>query len=46
MAMDGLGPGGGDDHTVDEFIDLRTLSLQTKRAALLLYRLGKGELVN
>ena len=46
MAMDGLGPGGGDDHTVDEFIDLRTISLQTKRAAVLLYRLGKGELVN
>ncbi len=46
MAMDGLGSGGGDDHTIDEFIDLRTLSLQTKRTAVMLYRLGKGELVN
>ncbi|HKJ03323.1 MAG TPA: hypothetical protein VJ997_12740, partial [Longimicrobiales bacterium] len=38
-AMDGLGPGGGNDHTVDEWIDLPTLALQTKRAAVLLYRL-------
>jgi glutamate carboxypeptidase len=41
MALDGLGPGGGDDHTVDEFIDLPTLSLQAKRAAVLLYRLSR-----
>ncbi len=41
MAMDGLGPGGADDHTVDETIDLRSVALQTKRAAVLLYRLRK-----
>jgi len=39
MAIDGLGPGGGSDHTVDEWIDLPTLALQTKRAAVLLHRL-------
>lgn len=40
MAIDGLGPGGGDDHTVREWIDLPTLALQTKRAAVLIYRLA------
>ncbi|MDH5588769.1 MAG: M20/M25/M40 family metallo-hydrolase [Gemmatimonadota bacterium] len=39
MAIDGLGPGGGNDHTVDEWIDLPTLAQQTKRAAVLLHRL-------
>ncbi|HSG07252.1 MAG TPA: M20/M25/M40 family metallo-hydrolase [Longimicrobiales bacterium] len=38
-AIDGLGPGGGNDHTVDEWIDLPTLAQQTKRAAVLLHRL-------
>lgn len=41
MAIDGLGPGGGNDHTVDEWIDLPTLALQTKRAALLMLRLAR-----
>lgn len=40
MALDGMGPGGGNDHTVDEWIDLPTLRQQTERAAVLLYRLG------
>ena len=40
MALDGLGPGGGNDHTVDEWIDLPTLEMQTKRAAVLIFRLG------
>jgi len=40
MAIDGLGPGGGNDHTVDEWILLPTLAMQTKRAALLILRLG------
>jgi glutamate carboxypeptidase len=40
MAIDGLGPGGGSDHTVDEWILLPTLAMQTKRAALLILRLG------
>ena len=39
MAIDGLGPGGGNDHTVDEWIDLPTLAIQTKRAAVLMFRL-------
>jgi glutamate carboxypeptidase len=39
MALDGLGPGGGNDHTVDEWIDLPTLAVQIKRAAVLMYRL-------
>jgi len=38
-AIDGLGPGGGNDHTVDEWIDLPTLAIQTKRAAVLMHRL-------
>ena len=40
-ALDGLGPGGGNDHTVDEWIDLPTLEMQTKRAAILIWRLGR-----
>ncbi|MFT4604797.1 MAG: glutamate carboxypeptidase [Rhodothermales bacterium] len=43
MAIDGLGPGGGNDHTVDEWIDLPTLEMQTKRAALLMWRLAGSE---
>lgn len=43
MALDGLGPGGGNDHTVDEWIDLPTLEMQTKRAAVLIWRLAQGE---
>jgi glutamate carboxypeptidase len=40
MALDGLGPGGGNDHTVNEWIDLPTLEMQTRRAALLIWRLS------
>jgi len=40
VAIDGLGPGGGNDHTVDEWIDLPTLAMQTKRAAVLMHRLA------
>ena len=46
MAIDGLGPGGGDDHTVDEWIDLPTLAMQTKRAAVLMYRLTRASAVD
>lgn len=42
MAIDGLGTGGGDDHTVREWIDLRTLPIQTARTAVLLYRLSQA----
>jgi acetylornithine deacetylase/succinyl-diaminopimelate desuccinylase-like protein len=37
----GLGPGGGNDHTVDEWIDLPTLAMQSKRAAVLMHRLAR-----
>ena len=39
MILDGVGLMGANDHTVNETADLRTLSSQTKRAALMLYRL-------
>jgi glutamate carboxypeptidase len=41
MALDGLGSGGGNDHTVDEWIDLPTLEMQTQRTAVLLWRLTR-----
>lgn len=41
MALDGLGTGGADDHTARETIDLRTLSIQAKRVAVLLHRLRR-----
>ncbi len=40
MALDGLGPGGGKDHTEEEWIELSTLPLQAKRTAVLLARLA------
>ena len=43
MAIDGLGLMGDGGHTVEETADLRTLPKQTKRAALLLYRLSRGD---
>jgi glutamate carboxypeptidase len=39
MKIDGIGLAGHDDHTTKETADLRMLSVQSKRAALLLYRL-------
>src|SRR3989441_3686027 len=39
--LDGLGALGGGTHAPGERVDLRTLGMQTERAALLLYRLGK-----
>jgi glutamate carboxypeptidase len=39
MKIDGVGLSGHDDHTTKETADLRMLSVQTKRAALLLHRL-------
>ncbi len=41
MALDGIGLSGHDDHTDKETADLRMLSVQTKRAAVLLYRLSR-----
>jgi glutamate carboxypeptidase len=40
MAIDGLGLMGTGGHTVDETADLSTLPSQTKRAALLMYRIA------
>jgi glutamate carboxypeptidase len=39
MAMDGLGLMGHSAHTDDETADISTLASQTKRAAILMYRL-------
>lgn len=41
MAIDGIGLMGHDDHTLRETADLTTLPSQTKRAAVLLYRLAQ-----
>jgi len=41
MAMDGVGLMGSGGHTVDEMADLRTLNQQSKRVAVLLYRLSQ-----
>lgn len=40
--LDGLGPAGWGDHTHDETVDLATLPLQIKKAALLILRLTRG----
>jgi glutamate carboxypeptidase len=42
MILDGVGLMGTDDHTVKETADLSTLPTQTKRAAILLYRIANG----
>ncbi|NND70143.1 MAG: M20 family peptidase, partial [Rhodothermales bacterium] len=42
MAIDGLGMGGANDHTVNETGDLWTFPMQTKRAAVLIHRLSSG----
>lgn len=44
MILDGVGLMGTDDHTAKETADLTTLPSQTKRAALLLYRIANGGL--
>jgi glutamate carboxypeptidase len=42
MALDGIGLMGRDDHSEHETADLTTLPSQTKRAAVLIYRLTLG----
>ena len=42
-AIAGLGPLGTGGHTPDETIDLTSMPLAIKRAAILMYRLGKAE---
>jgi len=46
MAIDGLGLMGSGGHTVEETADLSTLSSQTKRAALLMYRIARDHAVD
>lgn len=41
MAMDGLGPGSAGGHTVNETADPRTIAMQAKRTAVLMYRLSQ-----
>ncbi len=41
-AIDGLGLSGADDHTERETADLRQLPVLTKRAAVLIHRLGQA----
>lgn len=40
MAIDGMGLSGADDHTINETGNLNRLSVQAKRAAVLMYRIG------
>jgi glutamate carboxypeptidase len=42
MALDGIGLMGRGGHTPDEVADLTTLPSQTKRAAVLLHRVGQA----
>ena len=42
MIIDGIGLMGHDDHTEKETADLRTLPSQTKRAAIVMYRLSQS----
>ena len=42
MILDGIGLMGHSDHTPQETADLTTLPSQTKRAAILLYRISQG----
>ncbi len=40
-AIDGLGAGGSGGHTIEERVNLRTIPVATKRAAVLIYRLTR-----
>jgi glutamate carboxypeptidase len=42
-ALAGLGGIGGGGHTPDEYLDLRSLPLAIKRAAILIYRLSRDD---
>ena len=41
--LDGLGVAGEGGHTIEEVVDLGSLPIVTKRAALLIYRLTRGD---
>lgn len=40
--LDGLGPVGGDDHSVDEWLDVASIVPRTTLLALLIARIGEG----
>ncbi len=42
MAIDGMGMGGANDHTINETGDLESLRIQAKRAAVLINRLSNN----
>lgn len=44
MAMDGLGPRCWGGHTVNETADPRTIAMEAKRSAVLMYRLSKEKI--
>ena len=41
--LDGLGPVGGDDHSVDEWLDLASVAPRTTLLAALIARLGVAD---
>lgn len=45
MALDGLGPRSDGGHTVNETADPRTISMEAKRSAVLMYRLSHEKIV-
>ena len=45
MAMDGLGPGSAGGHTVNETADPRSIAMQAKRTAVLMYRLTQEKVL-
>lgn len=45
MAMDGLGPGSAGGHTVNETADPRSIAIQAKRTAVLMYRLTQEKVI-
>lgn len=42
MAIDGMGMGGANDHTINETGDLESMRVQAKRAAVLMHRLSQN----
>lgn len=44
MAIDGLGPGSAGGHTVNETADPRSIAMQAKRTAVLMYRITQEKL--
>lgn len=43
MAIDGMGMGGANDHTINETGDLESMRIQAKRAAVLIHRLSSDD---